>query len=385
MSHLPVRGTIAASAFLLAVGLAAAADGLTRSVAHGRLETLNGYRVLTVEGTPGEMGRACGELLGPTIRRVVRDMITDGIGREREDYDNMLVGSRIMARHQPAEYLDELRAVARAAAVEYEDLLLLQYFGDVRRCTRGAGSAQLCTSFAVLPPLSRGETCIVGRNFDYFDNGVGEYASLIAHYRPTGRIPFVTVTWAGVINGWTLLNEKGVVASNNTTFGAKSQSLEGISTCFLLRRIAEHADSVAAGLRIIREADRSCGTAMLVASGNPPDAAVVEFDAASLVVRRAEGGFVGAANTCLALNRDGVDDYSGRIGRAFELAREYRGRVALDTRLADGEGVPIDGMNLHCAQLDATALRLRVAMGRIPAYRLPSRAFRLTAKGLVAE
>ena len=275
--------------------LAASAHAV--EVPHGRLETLNETQVVTVEGTPEQMGTAYGTLLAPLIRRVVQAVITDGVGKDAEAYKNILAGSRVMERFQPQEFRDELRAIAKAAKVSLDDLALLQYFGDVRRCIGGAGSSTFCTSFACLPPLTREKVCLVGRNFDYFDEGVGEYASIIAHYRPEGRIPFVTLTWAGVINGWTLLNAKGIVTSNDTAFGTKEQSLEGISTCFMLRVVAERASTVAEGVELIRKGPRACGTAILVASGTPPDAALVEFDHGKIAVRRPERGFVGAANS----------------------------------------------------------------------------------------
>ena len=356
-------------------------------VPHGRLDTLNGYTVVSVEGTPEEMGTAYGKLLGPTIRRVVKAMITDGFGKEADAYQNILKGSKVMERFQPKEFLAELKAVAAAANVAYDDLLLLQYFGDVRRCITGPGRAMMCTSFAILPPLTKGRTCLVGRNFDYFDEGVGEYASILALYRPKGRHAFVTVTWAGVANGWTLLSEKGIVTSNNTAFGARSQSLEGIATCYLLRYVAERAATVAEGVELVKKGPRACGTCMLVASGNPPDAALIEFDHDKLVVRRPADGFVGAANSYFVLYPDdwrgGADAYYGRIGTARDLA--LKGGLDFASPIAGADGVPIEGMNLHSVLVDATALRLKVAMGKIPACKLPYRAFRLTKDGLAAE
>ena len=59
------------------------------------------------------------------------------------------------------------------------------------------------------------------------------------------------------------------------------------------------------------------------------------------------------------------------------------GRVTLDSNLAGTAGVPIESMNLHCANIDVTGRIISLAMGRIPAYRLPFRRFRLTAEGLV--
>ena len=365
------------------LGLAAVSAAAERvAVPHGRLEALNGYTVVSVEGTPEEMGTAYGTLLKPVIQRVVKAMITDGVCAEKEARENILKGSRVMERFQPQEFIAELKAIAKAAEVSYDDLLLLQYFGDVRRCITGPGGSMLCTSFAILPPLTKGRICLVGRNFDYFDNGVGEYASILAHYRPKGRIGFVTVTWAGVINGWTLLSERGIVTSNNTAFGARSQSLEGISTCNLLRYVAERAGTVAEGIELVRKGPRACGTCILVASGNPPDAALIEFDHEGMAVRRPKEGFVGAANSYFELYQEpaGADPYWGRIGTARDLAR--KGNLDFSCNIAGADGVPIEGMNLHSVMIDATALRLKVAMGKIPACKLPYRAFRLTRDGL---
>ena len=210
-------------------------------VEHGKVERINETWVVSVWGTPKQMGNAYGTLLGPVIKRVISDLIHNGFGKEEEAYANIRRGSRTMAEHQPKEFIAELRACAEAAKVDLDDLLMLQYFGDVRRAIKGPGASFLCTSFAIMPPWTRGKRCIVGRNLDYFDHGVGNYASILAHYRPTGRIPFVTVTWVGVANGWTLLNEKGIVCSNNTALGDGKHSLEGISTCYLLRVVAENA------------------------------------------------------------------------------------------------------------------------------------------------
>ena len=394
----PERTLLApATAPVVAANQSAAPTNEPEAVPHGRLETINGYRMLTLDGTPAQMGRAAGELLGPTIRRVVKAMIADGIGRDPEAYDNILTGSKIMETCQPEDYLEELKAMAEAAEVAYDDLLLLQYFGDVRRAITGPGHSALCTSFAVLPDLTKDNTCIVGRNFDYFDHGVGDYASLLVYYRPEGKIPFVTVTWAGIINGWTLMSREGIVVSNNTAF-AGTNSLKGISTCFLLRYVVERARSVKEGIDLVRRARRACGTNMLIASGTPPDAAIVEFDANGMEVRRPVSNFVGADNSFRVLGQPKEEKTEpgeempedclcnmGRLGNAMFVINQHIGKVDLSTNLAGADGVPIEGMNLHSVNIDATNLRMRLAMGSIPACKLPYRAFRLTAKGLLSD
>jgi len=350
------------------------------------VRTINGCTVVTLEGTPEQIGTFYGKALGPTIKRLIDDMILNDFGRNPAAYQNVLAGTLVMEQFQPKDYLAELRAIADSAGVPYENLLMLQYFGDVRRAIEGPGASALCTSLAILPPNTREPACIVGRNFDYYDNGAGEYASIIAHYRPKGKIPFVTITWAGIINGWTLINERGMVFSNNTCWG-DADSLEGISTCFLLRHLAEEAATLREAVEMVNRLPLACGTAVLIASGRELDAAIVEFDHKQLVVRRPIDGFVGAGNGFEQLYRSEPFEgkYWGRVAAALEVVRENAGRVDLDTNVAGREGVPITSMNLHCANIDATNLRFRVAMGRIPAFRLPFKAFRITAEGVVED
>jgi len=378
-----VRKTLLAILIAVAIGVDAAEP---KVVPHGRLETLNGYTVVSVEGTPEEMGTAYGTLLKPLIQREMKDVITDDVLDDGERGEEILRASRLMARFQPKEFLAELRAMAKAAEVPYDELVLLQYFGDVQRAMPVRRRDMFCTSFAILPPLTKGRACLVGRNFDYFYSGVAEYASILAYYKPKGRHAFVTVTWAGVINGWTLLSERGIVASNNTAYGI-SDSLEGISTCFLLRYVAERAKTVDEGVALVRKGPRACGTCVLIASGNPPDAALIEFDHKRIAVRRPKDGFVGADNSFLRLylERERAPSEWSRIGKAEVLARAARGGLDFSCSLAGADGVPMRGINLHSAMIDATSLRLKVAMGATPACDQPYRAFRLTPKGLAAE
>jgi hypothetical protein len=62
--------------------------------------------------------------------------------------------------------------------------------------------------------------------------------------------------------------------------------------------------------------------------------------------------------------------------------KAYGKKIDINCNIAGTRGVPIDSMNLHSIMIDATDLRFRVAMGRIPAYKLPYKEFILTEKGV---
>jgi hypothetical protein len=50
--------------------------------------------VAAFEGTPEEIGNAYGKKFGETIKRVIKDMITDDFGSDPDAYRNVLAGSR---------------------------------------------------------------------------------------------------------------------------------------------------------------------------------------------------------------------------------------------------------------------------------------------------
>ncbi len=313
----------------------------------------------------------------------------------------------VMEKYLPAEYRAELRALAKGAEVSYPDIVALQLFGDVQR-------GQLCTSYAVFGPATANGECIVGRNMDFIDHGVSSYAACLIHYTPASGIPFVTTSWCGIINGWTAMNACGIVCANNSAYGGKD-SLEGLSTCFMVRKVAQFAHTVEEGVRIVQETPRACGTNLIIAGGDPPNAAIVEFDHDQAIVRWAKKGYVCAANNFRALGfktptsaeeglanaitesgataGNGAAAGTGGAGHLWLtrdelltlLIRDNYGRIDDTMNFAAAEGVPIRSMNLHSALLFPQRRAFRVSMGKVPAADYPYRRFRLTEGGVVSD
>lgn len=364
----------------LAVSLACVALCCTQCLADGSLREVNGYLLLTVEGSPAEMGRQHGELLGETVRRVIQDVVIEGEGGW--DLDGLLAGAMVMERHLPPAIREELHALAAAAEVDYQHLVALQLFGDVRR-------GQMCTGFAAFGPATATGEIICGRNMDYWDHGASEYAAILVHYRPANGYDFLTCSWAGIINGWTTLNERGIVCSNNSAYGA-ADSLEGLSTCFMVRKVAQFAGSVADGIQIVRDTPRACGTNLFIAGGDPPDAAVVEYDHEQVIARLARDGYVVADNSFVALGRTGYDPEDppepsewSRAGTLAGLIRASYGHIDRTMNFAAAPGVPIRSMNLHSALLFPADRIMYVSMGVSPAADQPYHGFQLTDDGVL--
>lgn len=344
----------------------------------GRLDHINGDMVLHLEGTPEEMGEQHGRLLKDQVKRVVADIIESTLQNDAD----LLRGAMRMEPFLPDAFRRELHALAKAAGVEYDRLVALQLFGDVNR-------GRFCTFYAVYDEATRTGEPIIGRNMDYWDSGVSQYAAVIIHFTPDEGLPFFTVSWAGIINGWTAMNEKGIVAANNTAYGTLDNSLDGLSTCFMLRKIVQYSGTVEEGIETIKTTPRACGTSMLIAGGHPPQAVAVEYDHKAVAVRRAKRSVVIADNDFCKLHcttpRPRNPDGTSRRDILWKLIKKHYGKIDRSMNFAAADGVPITSMNLHSALLFPRDLSFRLAMGQVPAFRQPYRHFKMAPEGIVSN
>jgi hypothetical protein len=345
----------------------AGADATTWTGAVTR-EPHENFALLTLRGTPAERGTAHGKLLAREVLAVVKGVKRHLSGAD--NYKQCLEGTRVMRKFIDADVLEELDACAAAAEIDKDDLLLAQLFGDV---ARAKGIRTFCSAFAAFGPATEKGALIVGRNFDYAGFGLEEGTPVIMQIIPKGDgagRPFVTIGYAGILNGWTAMNIDGLCVSNNTLFSG-TDSLEGMSTCFLLRKIAERARTVEEGVKLIETTPRACTTGMLVAGKNDAgtwDARFVEFDSKSTAVVAPVDGVVLSTNSRqkLAYN-DGAKPSEVVCTRFTTLKAklaELKGRLTFSNPQHDviaAKGVYM-GINLHAATLDPGTQSIRLAV-----------------------
>lgn len=364
----------------------------------GRLSRTDGKVVLlTVRGSPRERGTAHGKLLDAEVRRLVASVKGYLLPRPSDKdaqakFAECLAGTRVMKKFIEADVIEELDACAAAANVDAGELLLAQLFGDVNRAK---GFEAFCTAFAAFGPATKDGRLLVGRNFDYAGHGLEGTLPLILQEIPTGPgagRSFVTVGYAGILNGWTAVNEDGLCSSNNTLFGGKDR-LEGVATCFLLRRIVERCRTVEEGVELIQKAQRACTTGMLVAGRNARnewDARFVEFDAEKCDVVEPSAGIVLASNQRqkLAVGRYAPNENPTceRFQSLKMQLSNQRGKLVLANLPPVAASGVYMKINLHCAMLDPQAHLLRVAFsdgsGK-PAAEFPFRTYEIKKEHLV--
>lgn len=187
-------------------------------VEHGRIEHHGGLRVVHLWGTPGQRGRAHGELLGGDVARLLRAEFAARFGRRPE----LLAMARQMLPRLidwPPAVRSEIEALYAAVVAggadrrleapdrdfDLDDLLIanaLDVFGLMG-----------CSGFTVWGDQVAGGGVLTARNFDWPFTGphmVDDLVVLVQH-APDGRA-VASVTWPGYVAVVTGVNREGVAA-----------------------------------------------------------------------------------------------------------------------------------------------------------------------------
>ncbi len=333
----------------------------------GRLEVLpSGLAVLHLEGTPEEMGDQHGTLLGEAVRALVRDYLP---GILRGDRVEALAKARLLEKSIPERLRREMAALAKAAKVPYDDILLgsvvVELFG-LNQCSGAAASG----------PATAGGRTVVGRNLEWPDRGVlGRYGLLLA-VRPEGKRPFLSVgfpAFTGVVTG---MNGDGVFAAELVVMNAppldREAALAGVPYPVLQRTLLEECATLEEAVKFVKGSRRTVAQNLLLA--DPAGGVVLECGPGRCEERRQKDGLVVVTN------------YYDEAAAPQEFDQRYAGLCA---SFASAEGGKVDAdsmekairaasshplaaaMNLQCCVFEPDSLRARIVVGKPPASRRP--------------
>jgi len=218
---------------------------------HGVLCLAGEKRVLIVAGTPEQMGGAHGRLLSALVPQVTpRTMALVGAGLAVQKgewfYDRIDEIYRRASPHTPERFLRECRSMAAAAGISERDALCGNFFPELFHCS----------GVAVRGKASVGGRVIHARVLDYMrDINLQKY-TVLQVFVPEGGIPWVSVGYAGFLGTVTAMNARGVAIGE---MGGRGEGRwDGMPMTFLMREVAERAETVAQALDIMRQAPRTC-------------------------------------------------------------------------------------------------------------------------------
>jgi isopenicillin-N N-acyltransferase like protein len=257
-----------ASIILFSFAASAVNRELVAECGKGYLETVDGYPVLHLKGTPEEMGFQHGTLLKENIRQNIQYLL-----HGRDDIKLELWGmkitpmmiaagiSEIFSDNIPAEYIAEMKALAKGAGVPELEVIGTNLIPELFHCS----------GFALLKDATSTGRLYHGRVLDYgVDWKLQEHAVLIIA-EPEGRIPFANVSYAGFIGSVTGMNTEQI--SIGEMGGGGVGMWNGVPMAFLVRMVLEHARTLEEAVSVFNDNPRTCEYYYVIADARADDAA----------------------------------------------------------------------------------------------------------------
>ena len=217
----------------------------------GRLELIDGTRVLFLAGTPQEMGRQHGTLLKRQIRDTV-DHILYGVGvgssfeKGRWFFNEIDEAQRRTAPFVDSRYTEEMDAIAAAAGLHKEEVRLSNFFPELFHCS----------GFAVFGKATVGGKLYHGRILDYL-KGIGlEQNAVVMVFQPDQGHAWVNVSYAGFIGSVTAMNAQQIGIGE---MGGRGEGQwDGKPMAQLVREVMEKAGTLDEAVAIMRRGPRTC-------------------------------------------------------------------------------------------------------------------------------
>jgi len=206
----------------------------------GRLRYRNQVPVLTVGGTPEEIGEQTARLAVRPARGWLRcpEAFLKYMGRPEDALDlwpEMVRHSVALAERFPSHHARELSALVRAgmalvppdeAADVGEQLLLANTLLDWKNAIPGVRNALGCSALAVDAARSTTGGPLLGRNRDFPSLGLLDPYGLVTVCRPEGKHSFASVGYPGVVGCLSGMNEAGLVVAALEVYGRRRRATD---------------------------------------------------------------------------------------------------------------------------------------------------------------
>ena len=245
---------------------------------------------LTAAGTPEQIGRAVAHKYGKTIRDLHPTFLNTVRLMRLSTQETIYKQAREMAAAIDPADLAEMKALAQAARMDYDDLLFLNLFYQFV-------SGPACRQIAVFGPASRDGRLLHARNLDWPDypHQPLQRNNLILNVKPAGGIEYLALTYPGLTCVLTGANRKGITVAFNQLRGT-GPAHAGEPIFFTLKRVLRTCSTLAEALDLIRRATPSGNGSVLISDANAKTAAVVEILGRDIRVRAAKNGIISNAN-----------------------------------------------------------------------------------------
>ncbi len=260
--------------------------------AKGELRYVNGLPVLTVQGSPEEIGEQVAVLATKSVQKLL------GFPKEylkSHGYDAAwpaFVGMcKLLEKNFPEDHRKEMEALARHGGIDRDMVLVGNTFADVKKIGG-------CSALIVGPQRSATGGPLFGRNLDYPTLGFLHEYSLVTVYRPTGKHAFASIGFPGFVGCLSGINDAGLAVAVLEVYKTKDESPpfnpQGTPYALCFRRILEECTTVSEAEKLLRGMNRTTRNNLAVC--DKKGGAIFEITPKNLIVRRPQEGLCPCTN-----------------------------------------------------------------------------------------
>lgn len=260
----------------------------------GRLEYAGPIPIVTLQGSPREIGRQHAALLGPGGREVMKFPKKFIAAAGAEAYWPLLAAAaETLMLRAPQRYRDELQAAASHEAFTKEMREVIPVANTLLELRRLG-----CSAVAVEDGRTATDGPLVGRNFDFDTMGILDRYTVVFVIRPEGRHPFASIGFPGLGGVLSGMNEAGLsVATLDVERSAdKSRKFDpsGAPMAFTFRQILEECDTVDEAHQLLQAQRATTWMNLIVCDRD--HAAVFEITPDTVARRNASDGVAATTN-----------------------------------------------------------------------------------------
>lgn len=299
MRILKQAGCIGIAFLVLAAALRAATPQVAKrpyreaTFEKGQLKYVHGIPILSVAGTPEEIGRQKAVLTVDATRALsgYPQRLLKLLGRE-DDWPKMVELGRALLPQFPPDHLAEIRAFGKEAGLDIEEGLVGNTMVDTYRGGMG------CSSLIVEPARSATGAPLMGRNLDFFTLGMIDQYTLVTVHRPEGKHAFASIGYPGMFGCISGMNDAGLAVAVHEVYftrdGSPMFNPKGVPYALCFRQILEQCATVDEAEQLLSETPRT--TLLNLAVCDRRGGAVLEMTPRNVVLRGSHDGICACTN-----------------------------------------------------------------------------------------
>ncbi len=319
--------------------------------------------VLHLYGSPEEMGHQYGTLLASQIRLLIGRYLPvfSTIIRHGTPKSDTMRRARQMEKRIPPHIISEMKAIASAADIPYEKLLLSNTLFDIKKAFQ-------CGTFVAYDGATSGGLRLFARNLDFHNFGILHHYGIIIVYHPQKGCEFVSITYPGYVGVISGMNEVGLSIAVMEAYGYSARS-DRAPYAIQFRRLLETCES-GKDARTFLEAARFTTANNLMVCPARDTPFVAELTPEKKAFRYPRRGIIYATNSfhSKGLNQKKKCPRYAEFGRFSEA---YHGRIDADLlKMALGLTY-MKMLNVQAMIFEPSRLRLHIAIGNFPAAKGP--------------